>query len=175
MTEETTTDFDKRLSYAWFAGLIDGEGWIGIQRNGYGPLQKKKSFGALAQYSYHPVVSVQMTHQDTVTKIGTITGYSRERRSRIKDDKHRPLYRWRVDDFDRARHVLEMVRPYVVTKKQQVEKVIEFIDNRKFKWKRGGWSIRPADDIEYCDGYYLLLRQLNLRGNGVISHNNLGG
>lgn len=173
MTEKDLFDFDKRLSYAWLGGLIDGEGWVGIARNSYGPLQKAKSNHVLTPWTYHPVIAVQMTDQLTIIRIAEVTGYKREMRWRTKKNSNcRPVYRWRISDFEKTRVVLEMIRPYVITKKEQVEKLIEFMDNRQFKWRSGaGMTKRPMEDIEYCEHYYNLLRTLNLRGTRTLMQN----
>lgn len=169
MTEDSTVGFDKRLSYAWLAGLIDGEGWIGLHKNGYGPVQLSRS-NPIITCSYHPIVSVQMTHEPTITRISQVSGFQREYTYRLKSGNHKPLWRWRVDDYVRTRAILEMIGPYLVTKRQQCEVLIKFIDERKFK--RGGSTRRTEEDVLYCEYYYNFLKRLNQKGSGAILPSN---
>lgn len=163
MTMDEALDVDKKLSYAWLAGILDGEGWIGIAKVNIPSI--KNRLNSQIRIVYLPVISVQMTDEATIRRIAQITNCGFEDWARQKNPKCRLLYRWRVSKWTRVREVLGIVYPYLFTKKRQTAAVIKFVDNRKFK--REGSNRRTLEDLEYCERYYRLLREMNRRGNGL--------
>jgi len=103
---------------AWAAGILDGEGCIRIKRNNL----KKKTI------HYGLEVSVKMVDKATIERLKELfpdCSIYTERSSRGY-----LFYRWCVFG-ETASEILEEMLPYLVTKKDQAELAIEFIEMGK--------------------------------------------
>lgn len=148
-------DFDRQLQLAWFAGLVDGEGWIGIGKH-------SKPNG---QYHiFPPCLVIQMTDKKTLDKIVEITGIGKVFTYQ-KTGNRKPTHMWRVQTSQTTLHILKLIEPYLVTKKQQAQILIDFIEKRIFK--QYGNLKRTQEDIDYCERYFTLLKSMNLRGKPI--------
>jgi hypothetical protein len=104
----------ERLAY--LAGIIDGEGWIGLSR-----VQQKDGF------NYRPMIAVHMVGKEWIDHVDDVA-----RRSGL------PSYvahlsrssRWSVAGMKRCEKVLAAVRPYLFVKAKQADIVSEFIVER---------------------------------------------
>lgn len=90
----------------YFAGLIDGEGWIGMVR-------------------MKTVIQVQMTHEATVAALHNRYGGSFVRRPPASA-RHKMVWRWEISGRT-ARRVLIAIRPFVITKKDDLEQAIRHL------------------------------------------------
>jgi hypothetical protein len=129
----------------WMAGFFDGEGYVGIQfaRRGNFP---------------NPRLAVSVTNTDTRAlaifreRFGGSTPYGYLPKKNAKPH-HLKVYRWHLDG-SKALAFLEVIVPYLVVKKEQVELAIQFW---KLPWrgvsKRGiGRSIEQIKvDLEMAD------------------------
>jgi hypothetical protein len=107
----------KELLYAWGAGIIDGEGCIYINRQ---PPKK----GA-KNYCYSAAIKVSMTHMPTVKKLHTIFGgYYHERKGQKEKDRNQAT--WWISSKN-ALIVLQKIKKFLFTKKQQARWAIEFL------------------------------------------------
>lgn len=119
-------DQQERLALAaYFAGIIDGEGWIGLT---------KHLSGSVDGYQLRPVMSVHMVSieaidyiHDICTKLG-LASYKRHWVDGLKRD---PSSRWAIVGAKRVRPVLETVRPFLHVKRRQADLVLEFIASRE--------------------------------------------
>lgn len=106
------TNFDWKDAY--FAGLIDGEGSIGLMRKGGGLRQR---------------VKVNMTHEETVLalqrhfQIGTVRPRKRGK------PHHKDQWVWTVYYYD-ARAVLTRILPFLITKRDDAEKVLQYVPKK---------------------------------------------
>lgn len=105
---------ERDLAYA--AGIIDGEGYIQIQKH------KRSDYSA--GYCYYMAVAVSMV--DPIVPMwlhetfgGSLLYYTR------KEANAQPYYRWSTGT-KQALSFLEGILPYLKTKRQQVEIAIEF-------------------------------------------------
>lgn len=128
----------------WAAGLIDGEGCISICKQQTTP----------GRYSYSLRVQVCMVHKPTIEKLHNLFGgYLRVLRRKTK--RNRTVWMWLVAD-NKARVCLEAIRPYSVSKLDEVKLAIAFESRTKHKGGRN--PIDLATDIrETC---YQTLRNL---------------
>lgn len=130
--------FEDDLAYA--AGIIDGEGYIQIQKH------KRSDYSA--GYHYYMAVAVSMVDalvpmwlQDTFG--GTLHCYER------KEPNAQPFYRWSTGTKN-AQWFLELILPYLKTKRAQAEIAIEFqkmkTQNREVSYHR--YNLKPTALLE---------------------------
>ena len=105
------------MSIAWCAGLFDGEGCFSIySRN----------------ISYDMQASMQMTRGETVKAFHRFIDCGNISFRPTTNPKWKNLYRWQAFGSDVAK-VAKLLLPYLITKKDQAELIIEF----DLTWKRG--------------------------------------
>jgi hypothetical protein len=120
---------------AWFAGFVDGEGTIGLQR-----IKRVLSDGRQV-FQYMPKMSVANTHLPTIRLIAKITNGARSqwplqnrKNSILKDGSvignYKQCYcvQWSAE---RARILLREILPFLVTKKKQAELVLSCPKGRR--------------------------------------------
>jgi len=118
---------------AWLAGFIDGEGTVGIKvannRNGH--------------IYFAPYVQIVNTHFATLDKVHQVltdmqVGHhiSEAKRhlapnGKMKLAQYRPLWRVLINGLMRCKSFLIPITPLFVTKRQDAETVIDFINSRE--------------------------------------------
>ncbi len=147
----------KNVELAYIAGLIDGEGCIGI-------------------YSYPDGRGVSRLHiLDVVITNNNPACYQflKERfggavhERKYKAEFVNSNYQWRLRGI-KAKDFLELIEPYLILKKQQAQLAIEFIlEKKKYSVQGGSKFGHPLkiEEIEKREGYYLKMRQLNSQHN----------
>jgi hypothetical protein len=101
---------------AYCAGIVDGEGCIGIYQN------RKADSGRSITYS--AVVVVAMTRPEAIEFLAaTFGGALRQDRRKTKTGK--PVYRW-VLHIKEAVALLEIICPFLKVKKANAENVLEY-------------------------------------------------
>jgi len=122
---------------AWFAGLFDGEGYIGIL-----PSRKNR------YNSYHLVIGINMTHYATIKHIRSVWGFGSVnliKQAHIGKDgcSRKALWRWCVGP-NQSLQVLMICYPYLVTKKEQAIQAISF---QFYKQRPRTWGFRKCRPI----------------------------
>lgn len=108
----TNSPIYNKLKDAYFAGLIDGEGYIGLENCGKG--------------WYRPCIRVKMTCRQTVEAIrayfmvGRVVHRPLSVSSPYYKPTHKPQWEWYARRKD-ALAVLERILPYLITKKRIAE------------------------------------------------------
>ncbi len=101
------------LHLAWAAGIVDGEGSILLQLTYYKD-----------NPSYSPLIRVEMTHEETISRLRRIFGcggsYSRQGKENWK-----ATHTIQVNGRESI-HVAKRLLPYLVTKRRQAELIIQF-------------------------------------------------
>lgn len=92
---------------AYFAGLVDGEGNVDAYPYKGGRLR--------------PVVAVSMTSLEAVTALQNHFGGNVHRRK--VPERYKPQFRWEVT-FAKAVRVCEILRPYLIVKAENADKVM---------------------------------------------------
>lgn len=147
---------DQRLQ--WLGGFIDGEGSFCLQNRfrGKDPKTGKTRSG------YFPIMSISNTHKPTVERIAEIlSDYCVGHwvtNSTHKSRKHRDTFCVDVRGMKRMQRFLPMITPYLFTKREQAETLLEFVNLRM-----GGWPGKPYGDAEHV--IFLRLKDLNRRGS----------
>src|SRR5262249_51353211 len=93
----------------YFAGLIDGEGYIGLHK-------KDKS-------RIRPMISVDMTCQTTIDAIHCYFRVGTVRPKKIRKPHHKPMFRW-CAIYNDARMVISRILPFMITKRKDAELVL---------------------------------------------------
>lgn len=143
------TETDK----AWLAGLIDGEGSINISV----AYNKHHKF---SKNHYALNLEISLTHLPTLEKVKTLCGVGSLTEHKDKR-KHRPYWLWMARS-NQALMILELIHPYLVTKKASAEIAIAFQSRRRRN--RGHWNRNTPQReslIAEDEKYYHLLHQIN--------------
>lgn len=102
-------------AYAWAAGLVDGEGSIGIERRSHRP------GGRL-------VLTVVQKHPAALEQLRWIFGAGSLRWSPGYGERGRPRWDFRISN-QKAAEALTLMRPYLVIKAEEADVAIEFQQN----------------------------------------------
>ena len=131
------------VSKAYIAGLVDGEGWISINKNGKGFL--------------HVYVGISNTSPELIqwlrnklpeSKLGAYEGERKGWRRRYYVSFH---------GF-KAGAFLKMVLPYLILKKKHALLALRFLESRLYKSKFGAYS---KEEYEI----YEMMKKLNVKGS----------
>lgn len=142
-----------KMVASYLAGIIDGEGYIGILKVKRG---NKSVWGSTQQHYYTPVLKVAMVEKDFIWWLKESFGGWTE--TRKPHHNARESYCWtlksgRVTDF------LKHVAPYLRIKKEQAETVFKFS-----RANDGAGNPVSPKQTEIRDGLYADIRRLNKRG-----------
>jgi len=111
---------EEAAQWGWVAGIIDGEGSIGIYR----------ARGGKGHYPTDQLyLRVDMTHSETIErlKVMTKTGAIIRLKPSTSSLGKKPMYRWYARDISAAA-VLRRCLPYMCTKREQAEVAINYAD-----------------------------------------------
>jgi hypothetical protein len=163
----------KQTDIAYIAGLVDGEGYIGIRKT----TVRKDCFN----HSYHARIQIRMVDEPAIKFITDTLGgnYYREK---PHCNNGKPLFCYQSSD-KKAEHILQTILPYLKVKKRSAETVLQLRklqrESVKHKTKITGYREFPnshgtirmvpnlAHSEEYiamCDAFYVHCKQLNRVG-----------
>lgn len=150
---------------AYMAGIVDGEGGLTIGSYTKGPTGNP-------WYGVYLVIS--STNEVLIDWLSNIFGSHKMKytRAQMAPNCKRQVYRWQCGG-DRLYHICELILPYVVIKKRQVEIVMEFLNTSKMRiYKEGqrGPSI-PAEVYELRHNLCLELKSFHIRKGLVVNTN----
>ena len=105
-----------QVDLAYLAGLIDGEGWVGLCR-------RKRSWKPDMERSYYlrPVISIDMMKRECLDKVHKALGVQVEQ---VKREGY--IYRLRLYPST-LRWLCPLLLPHLVLKRRQAEIIIEFL------------------------------------------------
>ena len=133
---------------AYLAGIIDGEGTIGLIRTG-----TNKGHAYLSPY-----LRVTMTHLPTIDYIHKMWGGSMRLHTK-QQEHHKQAYTWQYSSQG-AINILATIWPFLQTKRTQAWLMFQFWANRT---KRNGYLI-SAEEAALREGYKLAIQTANQRG-----------
>ena len=140
----------KRITYAYLAGLIDGEGSIFISK-----INNKKS----GNVWFRLALTCSMTEREGIDLL--IKTFTPHLKAYIylgnRKNGHKSVYQY-LTTGDTARDILKELLPYLLVKKEQARLGIEFQVWRK-KFKNTG-KPRTQEEIEQFNEYYLKMKAL---------------
>lgn len=166
----------KETDIAYLAGIVDGEGYIGIKKCKAYRCQGRVTAG------YHARIQVRMVDEPAIAFLATTLGgwYYRERRI---DKNRRPLFCFQASD-KKAEGIIASLLPYLRVKKVQAETVLEFLklkaNGRRYRTKVTGQREMPhwtgkmrvkvnnysySDEyVALCESFWIRCKQLNRVG-----------
>lgn len=143
---------------AYLAGLIDGEGYVGIKRT-----MRRDATSPI----YHERIQVRMVHEGAIALLAATLGgnYYREK---SHANNGRPLFCYQASDA-KAAAILERVLPYLIVKRESAENVLRLraSKNDPRARLRGGRTQRRLMDAEVLaerESIYLRAKDLNRVG-----------
>ena len=142
--------------YAYMAGIIDGEGSIGINR--------VKPPNPKWNYAYHARIGLGNTSYKVIKLFSdTFGGAIFSECVVFKGRKMRPMHRWGKVGSPSTLVVLETLYPYLLIKKGQAKIVIDFCKKKQtigFIRNQG----LPKKQIQWRERIWLKVKSLNLIG-----------
>lgn len=143
----------EEIQKAYLAGVVDGEGCIGINKTRNKSVRHKHPY-------YQVRLRIAMTTEEPIKSIeswcGGIVSLTKRKGS------HKPIYEWFLLN-DKAITVLKIIKPYLKVKQKQVEVAINF---RDYYHTHSGFG-RAETPIEVSiirEEYFQQMKQLNKRG-----------
>ena len=156
--------------WAYLAGLIDGEGTIGIYKH-YDP--RRKTDGMYYQLNFRLANSNKEVIDWIISKLGgNLVVYQPRYKQSLKS------YVWSAIRKDLQLTVLKGVLPYLIIKKRQAEIGIKFLEVSEYR----KWEGRNAErtrltliKYEFFEELYKRSRLLNSRGHSEKISGEFGG
>lgn len=163
---------------AYCAGLIDGEGYIGIKKSKAYKCQGRRTPG------YHARIQVRMVDRRGPEFLAKTLG-GKVNPEKKQKGKHRGMFAWTVSDL-KAETALKAIRPSLKIKGEQADTVLAFRSLKKqatkYRTKVVGEKNFPnrfgtvrmvevrclSDDfVGRCEDFYLAAKKLNRVGKAA--------
>ena len=159
-----------KIDLAYIAGIVDGEGYVGIKK---AALRKD-----CHHPGYHARIQIRMVDEPAIHFIASILGgnyYSEKPHA----EKGKPLFCYQASDL-RASEILQTLLPFLQVKRNQALNVLEFrklqSQGRQHRTKILGYRNFPnnhgtprqvpnlafSDEyVQKCEAFYLRAKELN--------------
>lgn len=149
-----------KLQASYFAGLIDGEGYIGILKIKKG---NKKVWRSSREYHYCPVLKISMTDRDIITFLYQSFGGNFEIRKAYDtpDRKASESYCWTLKNKSSI-EFLQKVYPYLRVKRKDAEILFKFSN-----LNNGAGNPVSNENWNNRDELYLQIRSLHTKKGSV--------
>lgn len=141
-----------QLSY--IAGIIDGEGSIGIVRTNV-----KKEYGI--RHGYSPSLCVVNTNLRLLEHLLTMTGFGKIIPRKKRSKKHKQCYIWYLNTRE-LKQLLALVKDFLVIKKNQAELALNMFKLTSATKK--GRSSLTQEQKSLREVIYVEMKTLNQRG-----------
>ncbi len=139
---------------AWAAGIVDGEGYLGMTRAKVSVVSRRKT------ESFQIRISVRMTHKETIRKLFCLFGGTFKLARSRNPSRHNDNYEWYTGDL-LTESVLRQLRPFLITKRKQAILLLAY--RAKCSQPRGAVSCSSIL-VRRRARYFEKLKQLNKRG-----------
>lgn len=148
---------------AYMAGIVDGEGALTIGSYSKGPTGNPW---------YCTYLTISSTDELLIDWLVSNFGCHKMKytRAQMAENCQRQVYRWQCGG-DRLYHICELILPYSVIKKRQIEIIMEFLKTSKmrvYKVGQRGPSV-PAEVYDLRSKLCLELRSFHIR-KGPLSN-----
>lgn len=116
----------KEAEWAWLAGMLDGEGHLGIRRGYSKNTNKNQRATSKKEWVwYAPRISMNNTHIPTMEKSAIMMNGTLLKRKPIKSN-YCYIYTVEVGAREKCIELLEKVIPHMVTKREIANLILEF-------------------------------------------------
>lgn len=161
-----------KIDLAYIAGIVDGEGYVGIKKSAAYKCQGRKTPG------YHARIQIRMVDESAIQFVASILGgwYYPEK---PHSQKGKPLFCYQASD-ERAGKILGILLPYLRIKKNQALNILELrklqSEGNQHRTKILGYRNFPnshgtprqvpnlafSDEyVQKCEDLYLRAKELN--------------
>jgi len=150
---------------AWLAGFIDGEGYLGIERQ-----RKKETAKQTASLLYHPYLIIANSNYNVLEFIREYVGYGyiyevQRKKSKSRHNNEKPSFQYKLTKMDKLMPLLNALQPYLHLKQQQCDLLLKFINIRQSAKRITGRGHRGSTSFSNLEEeIYQKLRILNKRG-----------
>ncbi len=143
----------KETQKAYLAGVIDGEGCIGINKTTNKSVRHKHPY-------YQVRLRIAMTTEEPIKSIESWCGGIVSLTKRKGNSK--PIFEWLLLN-DKAVAMLQLIKPYLRVKRKQTEIAINF---RDYYHTHSGYgrAETPIEVSRQREKYFQEMKQLNKRG-----------
>ena len=157
----TSPPYDRKEVLAYLAGIVDGEGYVGIKKD----LSSVRS-GHSRSPLYHERIQIRMINEGAISLFQKVLGgnYYHEKRPY---GKH-PMYCYQASDR-LATHILRKLLPFLIVKRRQAELVLRLRDSKdgpqtygslgNKKGRRGTPMSRHI--LQHRESLYQMVKKLN--------------
>ena len=120
---------------------------------------------AKSRNPYYPLITVANTKRELLEKFSALVGYGNFVYCQSKCEnkgKWKNLYKWSITKFSLIKQFCEETIPFLTTKREQAELLLEFVNSRLFI--KGKGKSREKSWTERDKEIYLRMKVLNKRG-----------
>lgn len=161
-----------KITAAWLAALIDGEGSIMCIRHSHGP-SKNSSSKFKRHLSYRPRISIYNSRRKLLEAVVEKTGMGEIHlhiRRKGREIKSKDVYEWRITRDD-CRKLIPKIMPWLILKDRQADALLDIIDIIEKRWPKKGQKWAHVEDREATNERLInlvaLIKQLNKRGKAA--------
>jgi len=140
----------KKTTIAYLAGLVDGEGYVGIKKSLNGMKHNRQK-----SPSYHERIQIRMIDEPAIKLFADIFGGNYYKETENSKYSKRPLYCYQISDLSAAK-TLKILLPYLIIKKKQASLCLKLRKNKESKLaqKRGNGHSMSLKSLEYRDNLW---------------------
>lgn len=145
----------EKIAYA--AGLVDGEGYIGIIKSACWKGEKRLS------PKFEATLTVTSTNKEIISwLIEHFGGYFHINNKASKIKNWKTSFKWRLGN-NKVTPFLLAIYPFLIIKKKQAKVVLEFLKKRRHIRKNMSLKV-STKEFQYRNSCFSLLKKLNFRG-----------
>ena len=139
----------KQTTISYLAGLVDGEGYVGIK--------KSKHPKHCPSPTYHERIQIRMINEPAIKLFKDVFGGNYYKETNKSKYGGKPLYCYQVSDLAAAK-TLKILLPYLIIKERQAKLCLKLRKNKESKLakKRGGPNSRKMSSkiLSYRDSLW---------------------
>ena len=142
----------EREDLAYIAGLVDGEGYIGIK--------KRAATRGYRSARHTLTVEVVNTYRPIIQWMQSSFGGSISTK-KMSEGANKPAYVWNAGGHQAALKLLQILRPWMRIKATQVWLGLEFSAQSRSYAGCGRGHYLPDEELALREGFYLAMRSAN--------------
>jgi hypothetical protein len=148
----------EREMLAYFAGIVDGEGYIGI-------IKTQHKYQRSISPTYVITCSLEMTHEPTVREFAEFFGLAHGKRKTPRP-KRKQTY-WSLAPSKKAERIITALLPFLRVKREAALLALQMQASIR-NTKRGWHTTIPADELVRRDVIHARAKVVNTRGVPLI-------